>query len=68
MSGRGCEPMSRNKDCYPELTKKVKAIRQWIQDNDEYLERSKKYLEEYEIKRRQNDEANDERLVESGES
>lgn len=50
--------MSKHKDYYPEFTKKIKEIKDWIIENDAYIERIQKHCEEYEAKRRQNNEAN----------
>ena len=56
MSGRGCKPMSRNKDCYLEITKKIKKIKEWIKNTDDYITKGNEYIEQYELQRRQKNE------------
>ena len=51
--------MSKHKEFYPEITKRIKKIQEWVKDTDEHIEKGNKLIEKYEAQRRQkNDEAN----------
>ena len=51
--------MSKHKDYYPDITKKIQKVKEWIKENEDCIERGNKYIEEYEVQRRQNNETDD---------
>ena len=51
--------MSKHKEYYPELTERIKKLKEWVKETDDYIEKGNKLIEKFEVQRRQSNEAND---------